>query len=105
MGFYAVSTITLTRPETDKKKLFYVDDGSGGGKLEGLAEWWREPKEDAPILGYFPNPPMSWLITKPQFYNQAQELFLDVNVTVEGHAVLALSLGTVRVWRSLCRRK
>ena len=33
------------------------------------------------------------MITKPQFFNQAQELFPDVNVTVEGHTVLGSFIG------------
>ena len=93
MGFYAVSTTMLARPEPGKKKLFYADDGTGGGKLQDLAEWWCDLKLEAPMYGYFPYPPKSWLITKPQFYDRAKELFPDVNVTIEGHGVLGSFIG------------
>ena len=93
MGFYAVTTSMLTRPEPGKKKLFYADDGTGSGKLVGLAEWWSELQMSGPLLGYFPNAPKTWLITKPQFYDQALELFPDINVTAEGHSVLGSFIG------------
>jgi len=93
MGFYAVATVMLTRPEPGKWKLFYADDGTGCGKLTDLAEWWSALKVEAPLFGYFPNPPKTWLITKPQFHDRARELLPDVNVTVEGHKVLGSFVG------------
>ena len=41
MGFYAVSTMPLSKPDSKAslKKIVYADDGSGGGKLDGLLDW------------------------------------------------------------------
>ena len=52
MGFYAVSTMPLSKPDSraSLKKIFYADDGSGGGKLDGLLDWWKELKENGPYL-------------------------------------------------------
>ena len=94
MGFYAVSTKPLTKPEPGVKKLFYADDGSGGGKLDELAEWWKRLNTEGPPLGYFPNAPKTWLITKPEHYERARQIFPDVNVTTEGHAFLGSFIGS-----------
>ena len=94
MGLYAASTVMLTIPSPGIKKVFYADDGAGAGTLTGLLEWWKDLQVQGPLLGYFPNPGKTWLITKSQFYDQALRLFPDVNVTVEGHAYLGSFIGS-----------
>ena len=44
MGFCAASTTLLASAHESAgkaKKLFYADDGSGGGKLIDILDWWR----------------------------------------------------------------
>ena len=94
MGFYAVSTKALTKPEPGVKKLFYADDGSAGGKINKLAEWWKHLNKNGPPLGYFPHAAKTWLITKPEHYERAMQVFSDVNVTTEGHAFLGSFIGS-----------
>ena len=94
MGFYAVSMKSLTKPEPGLKKLFYADDGSAGGKILRLAEYWRSLNIDGPPNGYFPNPPKTVLITKPEYYQQALEAFPDIEVTTVGHEFLGSFIGS-----------
>ena len=94
MGFYAVSTKALTKPEPGVKKLFYADDGSAGGKINELAEWWKWLNKSGPPLGYFPYAAKTWLSTKPEHYERAMQEFVDVNVTTDGHAFLGSFIGS-----------
>ena len=94
IGFYAVSTAMLSQPEPGVKKVFYADDGGGAGKLTDLATWWKNLQAEGPLIGYFPNAGKTWLITKPEFHEQAKILFPDVNVTVDGHKYLGSFIGS-----------
>ena len=60
MAFYATSMIPLSAKPKHVKGIFYADDGSGGGKLVNLKEWWSKLKVDGPPLGYFPYPAKTW---------------------------------------------
>ena len=91
MAFYATSMVPLSTMPKDIKGLFYADDGSG--KLVNLKEWWSNLKVNGPPLGYFPNPPKSWLITKPAHKARAEELFPDIKITVTGHEFLGSFIG------------
>ena len=95
MGFYAASTTLLCNQQsTDTKKLFYADDGSSGGKLEGLHKWWLDLQVAGPPLGYFPRADKSWLIVKPEHAERGRQLFIDVNVTEVGHEFLGSFIGS-----------
>ena len=97
MGFYAASTTLLsaqqaTQPET--KKIFYADDGSAGGKLDNLHDWWLDLQVTGPPLGYFPKAAKSWLVVKPEHAERGRLLFPDINVTAEGHKFLGSFIGS-----------
>ena len=96
MGFYAVSTTLLSNPYRDDKakKIFYADDGSGGGKLADLRNWWDDLKMNGPLFGYYPEATKTWLITKPMYEDKARQMFPDVNVTIEGRKFLGSFIGT-----------
>ena len=93
MAFYAASMIPLSTKSDEVKKIFYADDGGAGAKLDNLKVWWDNLKREGPPLGYFPFPAKCWLITKPQYLLQAQELFPDVNITTDGHKYLGSFIG------------
>ena len=96
MGFYAVSTTLLSNPYRDDKakKIFYADDGSGGGKLADLRNWWDDLKMNGPLFGYYPEATKTWLITKPMYEDKARQMFPDVNVTIEDRKFLGSFIGT-----------
>ena len=96
MGFYAVSTMPLSKPDSraSLKKIFYADDGSGGGKLDGLLDWWKELKENGPLFGYFPEATKTWLLVKPAHEERARALFPDIKITTEGRKFLGSFIGT-----------
>ena len=83
MGFYAAATTLLASAHESAgkaKKLFYADDGSGGGKLIDILDWWRFLQLNGPALGFFPDASKTWLVVKPEFEQKARELFPDVNI-------------------------
>ena len=79
--------------ETKIKQVYYADDAASAGKLNGIAEWWEQLKEQGPAYGYFPKPSKSWLIVKPKYYEKAKQLFPDVNITDKGHRYLGSYIG------------
>ena len=44
--------------------------------------------------GYHPKPSKTWLIVKPEFYEAAKEMFMDVKVTDKGHRYLGSYIGS-----------
>jgi hypothetical protein len=61
MAMYALGTRPLmdileqnTMLDTDQsKQVFYADDASAAGKLEGLKHWWEELCKHGPDYGYY----------------------------------------------------
>ena len=66
MGFYSGGLVPISHyqikertadqsaDETDiAKKLFYADDGAGGGTLDQVLCWWNEIQKLGPSFGYF----------------------------------------------------
>ena len=47
-----VRKISLT---ANVKTIFYANDGTGAGSLEGVANRWSKVKENAPAYGYYPD--------------------------------------------------
>ena len=108
MGLYSCSTIPLvhgTHEKADVKRIFYADDGAGGGKLKNLKVWWDIIQRDGPGYGYFPEPSKTWLITKPQFLEAAKKVFPDVNITDQGHKYLGSFIGTSEGTKSYVEKK
>lgn len=46
------------------RQIWYTDDASAGGKLDGLRAWWDKITQLGPEYGYFPNPAKTWLVVK-----------------------------------------
>ena len=110
MGFYSGGLVPISHyqikertadqsaDETDiAKKLFYADDGAGGGTLDQVLCWWNEIQKLGPSFGYFPTPSKTWLIVKPEFLEKAKVVFADsdINITDQGHKYLGSYIGGV----------
>ena len=46
------------------------------------------------MLGYFPNPSKTWLVVKEAHLERANELFSDINISVEGRKYIGSYIGT-----------
>ena len=78
IGFYAVSTMMLVNPDSAAKKIFYADDGSGGGKLNDLQSWWGDLQKNGPLFGYFSEPQKTWLLADPTIWSKVPGLRPDM---------------------------
>ena len=105
-GFYAcglvptvdkdVSYSTEGKDRTDEfaKKIWYADDGAGGGSLDQLLAWWQDIQQTGPLFGYFPKTAKTWLIVKPGNLERAKKMFPNINVTDQGYKYLGSYIGT-----------
>ena len=85
--------------------MYYADDGVGGGKLDSLLTWWILQKLKGPVFGYFPNPPKSWLLIKPEHAERAAILFTDANITQDGREFLGSIIGNPEATKSFVEAK
>ena len=109
MAMYAIGIVPLiaeedkTQQEKEKshgvrdvKQVWYADDATGVGKLEGLRRWWDLLVERGRAYGYFVNEGKSVLVVKQCWEDKAKEVFrgCGIKVTVEGHRHLGAAVGT-----------
>ena len=102
MPVYAVGITPLlpvhTNPSLNDgtKQIAFADDLLGAGKLRSLRDWWSEVLVKGPRLGYHPNANKTWLVVKPEVYEQANVIFSDtsINITREGRKYLGGFIGT-----------
>ena len=97
-GFYSVSISPIISQLSSIlcKQLWYADDSAAAGLLQHLREWWDCLLDIGPGLGYFPNAKKTWLVVKPQHFDEAVRIFKDtgVQVTKEGQRYLGAAIGT-----------
>ena len=99
-AFYSIGILPIMFHLHDNctcPQIWFADDAGAGGKLEDLTKWWDEITSVGPSYGYFPKPSKSWLIVKPEYMDEAKELFSGrgVNITAQGHErYLGTPIGT-----------
>ena len=64
------------------KQVWYADDSSAAGKLLEMKKWWDILCTTGPKYGYLPLPKKTILIVKPEFEQQAKEIFKNTNVKI-----------------------
>ena len=84
--------------DTDQsKQVFYADDASAAGKLEGLKHWWEELCKHGPDYGYYTNASKTVLIVKKlENLPTARVLFgkTGVTITLKGERHLGAVIGS-----------
>ena len=100
MPIYALATRplidALRRDNPTAKQVWYADDASAGGSISSLKQWWDALSFLGPSFGYHVNPSKTWLLTKSNHRQLAQEIFgeSEVNITTDGRPVLCAAIGT-----------
>ena len=99
MAMYAIATKPLIEELAHKtvKQVWFADDSTAGGKLDGIFEWWTKLKEVGPTYGYHPKPSKTYLILKhPNNLTKAETIFNEegINITYEGERHIGVVLGT-----------
>ena len=76
MAMYALAMVPLIdKVSGEVRQIWYADDASAGGKMDGLRAWWDKVTELGPEYGYFPNPAKTWLVVKEEHLEAAQNTF------------------------------
>ena len=107
MAIYAVAVTPLIRrlgqacPSVVQS--WYADDDSAADTLASLRHYWDTVKEVGPGYGYYPNPTKTVLVTKPEHFSTAQEIFQHTGVAIksDGARYLGGALGSVQ-YREAC---
>ena len=62
--------------------------------MQSLKGWWSDLCSAGPLFGYFPKPSKTWVIVKPEKYEEAKEAFPELNITAVGHKYLGSYIGS-----------
>ena len=84
-GIGILPFLALIRPPQEVgevKQVAYADDIGGGAKLGLLREWWNNIVQHGPSFGYFPKAAKSWLVVKPEKYDEALQVFANTGINV-----------------------
>ena len=61
-------------------QVWFADDATARGSLNGLYDWWCRLKSLGPSYGYFVNASKTWLIVKPEYLDLAGEVFRNTGI-------------------------
>ena len=76
MPMYALAIVPLIKKlEGNWKQIWYADDAAAVGKIANLRDWWDKLNASGPDFGYYPNATKTWLVTKRQSHDEANNLF------------------------------
>ena len=108
-GFYSLSILPILKELacTACKQILCADDDAAAGLLKLLKLWWDSLTKVGPGLGYFPNPKKTWLVVKPEFLNEATEIFKDIGIgiTTSGQRYLGAEMGSVHFKETYVKEK
>ena len=93
--------------ERDVRQVWYADDATGIGKLEGLKRWWDRLVQNGGRYGYHVNGEKTVLVVKENFLEKAREMFRGINmvITSDGSKHLGAALGTDEFVEAYVREK
>ena len=77
MAMYSIGVTPLINTLQGRQlcQVWFVDDATAGGSINGLYDWWCALKSKEPSYGYFVNAAKTWLIVKPEYLDLANEVF------------------------------
>ena len=120
MAMYALGVVPLIREEErhqterekvgeerDVRQVWFADDATGVGKLEGLKRWWDRLAQTGSSYGYHVNEGKSVLVVKRECLEKAHELFkgIKIVITSDGNRHLGAALGTSEFVEAYVREK
>ena len=84
MAIYTISVQPLVQRLNDQnaKQVWFADDASAGGKLDGLKQWWEKLRTEGPKFGYHPNPNKTWIVVKEGCYEKAVDSFSNTGIQI-----------------------
>ena len=110
MVMYGVASIPLINELnriSEVRQLWYADDATGVGTMDGLKKWWDKINSVGESYGYLPNAVKSTLLVRPELFDKACKLFngTNVSVTSEGVVVLGSPVGSPSYVQSVISKR
>ena len=111
MLYYALGTVPLIRSLQDScpdtVQSWYADDDAVAGRLADLHHYWSQVTTKGRLYGYHTNASKSTLLVKPEYREEAEELFSDTNITVttEGVSYLGGYIGSTQYCMEQLQKK
>ena len=113
MGMYSLGLMPLlmtieTYMDKDTiKQIAFADDLTGIGKVQELQKWWNTIITNGPYIGYHVNQQKSWLVVKPEYFDEAKRLFhnYDIRITSDGRRHLGAAVGNTDFVKSYVNEK
>ena len=103
MAKYALATtpmINFLEKETKSDQIvqvWFADDSTCGGTIEGVKKWWDHLKGIGPKYGYYPKPSKTYIVVKKEEdVERVKEIFGDdeIKITTKGHRHIGAALGS-----------
>ena len=97
MAMFALAMVPLiNKMDGEVQQIWYADDASASGKMDGLRAWWDKITELGPEYGYFPNPAKTWLVVKEEHLEATQNMFEGpgIQLTMQGRQYLGAPIGS-----------
>ena len=85
----------LRREEPDARQVWFAEDSTAAGRLQALKSWWHHLTTMGPGYGYFPTASKTTLVVKPEYIEEATEMFegSGIIITPGGQKILGAALG------------
>ena len=108
MAMYALAISPLVKKCAGvSTQVWYADDSSAGGTVDGLRSWWERLAENGPVYGYFPEVSKSSVIVKGRYEEKAHDVLSGsgLAITTEGSTHLGIALETEEYQEQKIREK
>ena len=89
-------------------QVWFADDSTSGGSIQGVKKWWDHLKEIGPKYGYYPKPSKTHIIVKDTSdLEQVQEIFGSegIKITTEGQRHIGAALGSEQFKGEFVKKK
>ena len=98
MAFFGLASVPLIKAIAVETTIqtWFADDAASGGRLRCLIKWWCNLNHLGPMYGYFPNAEKTYLVVKPDKFDEARTVFRDtgINICQSGRRYLGGTVGS-----------
>ena len=115
MAKYAIATrplidslASVSSTEEKVAQVWFADDSTSGGSVEGVKKWWEHLKEAGPKYGYYPKSSKTHIIVKNEKdVARVKEIFSGegLKITSEGQRHIGAALGTEKFKEEFAKKK
>ncbi len=89
-------------------QVWFADDSTAGGSINGVKTWWDHLKETGPKYGYYPKPSKTYIIVKdPADLEEVRATFGSegIKITIDGQRHIGAALGSEKFKEEFVEKK